>query len=78
MGGCQKNHSKQTYACHSDLGPCFFHYNSFLIFSHPPLPGAGRETHLQLEVSLINANFSYKNVTSGFSELSLCLLFLEK
>ena len=51
---------------------------SFQSFSHPPFPGTERETSLQIEVSPINVNVSYKRVTSAlFSELLLCLLVLK-
>lgn len=48
-------------------------------FGHPPLSGTERDTLLQMEISLININVPYKTVVSTwFSELFLCLLFLKK
>ena len=39
-------------------------------------PGTERETPLQMEISLISINISYKKKASiQFSELLLCLLF---
>ena len=43
----------------------------------PFLPGLARETHLQTEIPLINANISYRRLTSQFSEFLLSLLFLK-
>lgn len=34
-----------------------------------------KDTHLQIEISLINVNCSNKSIISQFSELHLCLLF---
>lgn len=43
-----------------------------------PVPGAQRETPLQMEIPFININVSYKTVTpTQFSELLLCLLLLK-
>ena len=50
---------------------------SFYTFTHPFLPGLKRETHLQTEIPLINANISYRRLTSQFSELLPSLLFLK-
>ena len=76
MGGYRAKHSKQGYGCYADLSPCL---QEFLeILSHPPLPGTKRETLLQMEISLISVNASYKRVISTeFSELFLYLLFLK-
>ena len=47
--------------------------------SSKSLPGTERETPLQMEISLVNVNVSYKRVTSTqLSELFPCLLFLKK
>ena len=36
------------------------------------------EISLQMEISLVNVNISYKRETSQFSQLYLCLQFLKK
>ena len=57
--------------------PGFYFNKIFQSLSHPSLPVLERETSLQIEVSLINANVLYKRVNfTQFSDLS-GLLFLK-
>ena len=77
-GGYQEKHSKQVSGCYADLSPQLLIDKSFWKFSYPSFPGTERETSLQMEISLINVNISYKRATATkFSELHLCLLFLK-
>ena len=77
MGVYQENHGKQGCAYCVDVSRNFCIHSFQRLESHLSLPE--RETFSQMNISLINVNVSYKNVTSNtqFSELSLCLLFLK-
>lgn len=48
-----------------------------LRFTHPSPSRYRREKPSQMQISFINVTFPYKRVTSLFSELLLCLLFLK-
>lgn len=65
------------YGDFSDLNTCLLHWY-LSRFSHPSPPGTGRKIPLQMEISLINVNVSYKRVTStGFHSFSRVCCFLK-
>ena len=63
MGVYQENHGKQVYAYCVDLSRNICIHSFWRLESHLSLPE--RETFSQMNISLININVSYKNVTSN-------------
>lgn len=78
MGGHQESTENKGMVVMQTSVIAFSFDKSFQRFGHVPFLGTMRESPLQMEISLILVNVSYKRVTSNqFSELLLCLQVLK-
>lgn len=76
MGGNQAKHSKKGCGGYKDLSQLPSPLINLYRFGHLPLPGTKRESSLQVEIFLINANVYFRSITSiPFSEILFLLFF---
>lgn len=64
LGGYQEKHRKQVLQDYADLGPHLLIGRVFLEIGYPYLPGTEGRHPLQMKISLINVNISYRRATA--------------